>query len=99
MSAHIIPFPGAGAMPLDALPIEALLSAIPGLPRPVLARLTARMIDRLDEIDGDPDSEPNGDEQDHSDAEDEPFNWRFGLAKEFGPGCPISDPDYEENAP
>ena len=34
-----------------------MLSAIPSLPRPILARLTARLIDRLDEIDGDPDLE------------------------------------------
>lgn len=57
MSGNIIPFPGAGAMPIGALPLEALLSVIPSLPRPILARLTARLIDRLDEIDGDPDLE------------------------------------------
>ena len=39
----------------QALP--TLLSVIPSLPRPVLARLTARMIERLDELDGDPDLE------------------------------------------
>jgi hypothetical protein len=37
--------------------LATVLAALPSLPRPVLARLTARLIDRLDEIDGDPDLE------------------------------------------
>ena len=41
-----------GASALSELP--TILSAIPSLPRPVLRRLTARLIERLDEIDGDP---------------------------------------------
>lgn len=35
----------------------AILAAIPSIPRSCLARLTERMIDRMDEIDGDPDLE------------------------------------------
>jgi hypothetical protein len=38
-------------------PLDLALSVIPSLPRPVLARLVARAIERLDEIDGDPDAE------------------------------------------
>ncbi|WP_324748799.1 hypothetical protein SH591_08760 [Sphingomonas sp. LY54] len=38
-------------------PLDALLAAIPSLPRPVLARLVARSIERMDEMDGDPDLE------------------------------------------
>lgn len=53
------------------LPAEAVLAAIPSFPRPVLARLTERMIDRMDEIDGDADIEPNGDELDGHLAEDD----------------------------
>ncbi|WP_345865799.1 hypothetical protein [Sphingomonas qilianensis] len=34
-----------------------LLRIMPSLPRAALARLTACMIDRMDEIDGDPDLE------------------------------------------
>ena len=34
-----------------------LLTTIPSLPRPLLARITTRMIDRMDEIDGDADLE------------------------------------------
>lgn len=34
-----------------------LLAVIPSLPRATLSRLTTRMIDRMDEIDGDPDLE------------------------------------------
>jgi hypothetical protein len=42
-------------------PLSAVLATIPSLPRPVLARLTARMIERLDEMDGDADEEPEED--------------------------------------
>lgn len=38
-------------------PIAPILRAIPKLPYEALARLTERMIERLDEIDGDPDLE------------------------------------------
>jgi len=37
--------------------MSQLLAAIPSLPRAELSRLTTRMIDRLDELDGDPDAE------------------------------------------
>ena len=39
--------PAYGATPLDVL-----LASVPSLPRAILARLTARMIERLDEMDG-----------------------------------------------
>lgn len=35
----------------DATPLDVLLASVPSLPRPILARLTARMIERLDELD------------------------------------------------
>jgi hypothetical protein len=38
-------------------PVSIMLAAIPSLPRAELARLTMRMIDRMDDIDGDPDLE------------------------------------------
>ena len=41
----------------SALPLDALLASIPSLPRPLLARLTARLIEHMDELDGDPDLE------------------------------------------
>lgn len=43
------------------MPLAVALAVIPSLPRPVLSRLVARAIERLDEMDGDPDLEP-GDE-------------------------------------
>lgn len=64
MTALLI-YPGRAAV----LPIEAVLSAIPQLPRPALNRLVAHMIDRLDEIDGDPDLEPDADDEDTHDQE------------------------------
>lgn len=39
-----------------AAPLDRLFAVLPSLPRPLLARLTARLIERLDEIDGDPDA-------------------------------------------
>lgn len=51
----------------SALPI--LLATIPSLPRPILSRLVARMIDQLDELDGDPDLEDS--DEDES-VEDDP---------------------------
>lgn len=35
----------------DATPLDVLLASVPSLPRPILARLTARMVERLDELD------------------------------------------------
>lgn len=43
--------------------VAALLATIPSLPRPVLSRLVANMIDRLDDLDGDPDLEDEGDRE------------------------------------
>lgn len=45
------------SLPHHAVPLEALLSALPSLPRPLLARLTMRLIEKVDEIDADPDLE------------------------------------------
>lgn len=50
-----------------AVPLSAMLATIPSLPRPVLARLTARMIERLDEMDGAPDDEAEVDRCNASD--------------------------------
>lgn len=74
-------------------PLSVALSVIPSLPRPLLARLVERAMERLDEIDGDPDVELNGDELDGTCAEDEAGAELY--ARPFsGPGCPISDPDF-----
>ncbi|GFZ89619.1 MULTISPECIES: hypothetical protein [Sphingobium] len=60
--------------------LAALLTVIPSLSRPELGRLVQRMIDRMDEMDGDPDLEQEGMEDD------------WVRHKANGPGCPISDP-------
>ena len=70
------------------LPLEAALAMLPSLPRPVLSRLVTRMIQRLDEIDGDPDC----DEDDSEDAF--AFSALVQSANESaGSGCDVSDPD------
>jgi len=69
-----------------------MFSSIPSLPRAELARLTAHMIDRMDELDGDADLEFNGDEYDGSLAEDD---FHCQSANQFGyPG----DPDDAEDS-
>jgi len=45
------------ARPKDLRSASFLLAIMPSLPRAALARLTERMIDRMDEIDGDRDLE------------------------------------------
>ena len=47
----------------SALPLDAALAILPSLPRPVLSRLVTRMIERLDQIDGDDELEE--DDEDH----------------------------------
>jgi len=72
------------------LPVDLLLGAIPSLPRKTLDRLVERAIAQLDELDGDPDLELNGDEHDGSNAEDEVLHF-YHYAGKQGPGCLISD--------
>jgi hypothetical protein len=53
-------------------PVSIMLAAIPSLPRAELARLTMRMIDCMDDIDGDPDLENlRDDDEDGQDHERE----------------------------
>jgi hypothetical protein len=68
----------------SALPLADALAIIPSLPRPLLSRLVARSIERLDEMDGDPDLE------DATNAEDEGLTWA-AIRRNYGPGCPIAD--------
>jgi len=60
----------------EALPLDYMLSALPSLPRPLLARLTERLIDRLNELDGDPETE----EDDHGEEDD----WGGGNSEDEG---------------
>jgi hypothetical protein len=78
-----------------ALPLDAMLATIPSLPRPILSRLVARMIERMDEIDPDSDIEDNGDELDGSMAEDD-FHSQDASWLGF-PGCPIGDPPEDDS--
>ena len=70
--------------------LAALLTVIPSLSRPELGRLVHRMIEHMDEMEGDTDLEPNGDELDGSMGEDDFCDHSTFMA---GPGCSISDPD------
>lgn len=65
-----------------AQPLDRLFAVLPSMPRPILARLTAQLIERLDELDGDTDVETNGDELDGTGGEDD-----FMHHERNGPGC------------
>lgn len=81
-------------------PLDVLLATIPSLPRAVLSRLTARLIERMDEIDGDPDRE---DDDPDTGIEDDPQGFDpeqdYGgeelgerdEADDYFDHCPISD--------
>lgn len=77
--------------------LAVALAVIPTLPRPLLDRLTARMIERLDELAGDTDVEPNGDELDGTLGEDEFKRPGCNTGIWGGPGCPISEPDVGQD--
>jgi hypothetical protein len=80
--ATIAPHPSA----LPPMPTVARI--LSGFDRAQLAGFIEVAISLLDAGDGDPDLEPNGDEQDGSYcAEDE-----FMQLHSDGPGCPIADP-------
>lgn len=84
---------GRGA---SRLPADLALSVIPSLPRPVLERLVQRIIDHLDDMDGDNDVEPNGDEGDYTGSEDDCDPVRcYGI--DIGAGCPIADAGEASN--
>lgn len=58
--------------PDDIASITSMFAAIPSLPRAELSRLATRLIDRMDEIDGDPDLEHlRDDDEDGHDLEQE----------------------------
>lgn len=79
----------ATVIPFDQL--APMLRVIPSLSRPVLARLTERLLERLDEIDGDNDVELNGDETDHCGTMEDEF-YDHPRDNHANPGCPLSDP-------
>jgi hypothetical protein len=56
--------------------MRAMFAAIPSLPRAELARLTEHMINRIDEIDGDPDLEHllEDDEDGHDHEKEEAYD-------------------------
>ena len=59
------------AQPGDLDAASFLFAAIPSLPRAELERLAERVIETMDDLDGDPDVEANGDELDGSMGEDD----------------------------
>jgi hypothetical protein len=55
----------------SALPLHLLAQAIPMLTRNELASLTERLIERLDQQDGDPDAEDDDPDHEHAGREHE----------------------------
>src|SRR5579875_3446662 len=54
--------------------------------RKAIEKAVEAFLARLDEMDGDPDVEPNGDELDGNNLEDD-----FMRHADNGPGCPVAD--------
>ena len=79
---------------VSALPPFALLQqALPRLTRHELEGVVELLIDRLDAINPNADSESNGDELDFTGAEDD---YQPGWDYTQGAGCPISDPAEDD---
>ena len=74
--------------------LDAALAMLPSMPRPVLSRLVTRMIERLDQIDGDPEVEEDNEDCGHDDGEPDYRRPHWRVRKWAGPGCIISDSDY-----
>ncbi len=51
-------------------PVDFLLRAAMRLPRPAIERLADSLISSLDELDGDPDLEPDDIDEEHDGSED-----------------------------
>ncbi|MDT7536157.1 hypothetical protein OVY48_22435 [Sphingobium sp. SA2] len=68
---------------------ESMLAVIPSLPRQSLARLVQQAIDRMDDLDGDPDLGPDGDELEGSRGEDD-FHRQNADWQGYA-GCPVAD--------
>jgi len=75
----------------ERLPSDIALAIIPSLPRQYLERLVQRLVDHLDEQDGDPDIE------DATDAEDEGLHPATIAYASDGPGCILMDTDNEDD--
>ncbi len=81
----------------SALPLGLISQAIPKLRRTDLVALTERLIERLDELDGDPDEE---DDDPVGQCDEDGVNTLANAAVAMqgptyrGPGCPISDDDH-----
>lgn len=72
----------------SALPLNLLAQAIPMLTRNELARLTERLIEHLDSIDGDPDEE---DDDPVGQCDEDAHNTNLLHRFNEGPGCVISE--------
>lgn len=86
--------------PNDLFGISTMFAVIPSLPRAELTHLTQRMIDRMDELDGDPDREDDG--QDRCEAgEDVQVGGPVSYLEWWGTGSVRigSDDDAESAAP
>lgn len=82
------------------VPIDALLSAIPSLPRRMLDRLVTTMIDHLDTIDGDPDFEDGDEDRCAAGDDDVPGESSGAIRNDGDPGDPDdAEDDLEDCCP
>lgn len=82
-------------MPNLLPPMPAVTRILSRFDRDQLAGFIAVAIDLADAMDGDPDIEPDGDEEDGQFTEDEPAAKFAELG--YGPGCEIADCGEEDD--
>ncbi len=80
-------------------PAPAVMAILSRFDRKQLDGFIAVAIDLADAMDGDADLELAGDELNGAASEDEPLFHGEHPQQGFGPGCPISDPDYGGEEP
>ena len=83
------------AQPGDLTAASFLFAAIPSLPRAELERLAERVIETMDELDGDPDVE-DGDEDRCATFDDDPVSSHVQRGADYGAGDPD---DVEDDDP
>lgn len=81
-------------IPIKLPPVLAYIVGADIAPRRSVEQLIQKAIDALDELDGDPDLGPDGDELDGTGAEDDFCSQGDGS---FAPGCPLSDPGEDDD--
>jgi hypothetical protein len=75
-------------------PVLAFALGVPAAPRSAVESVIERMIEALDQIDGDPELEEDSEDCGGDEGEPDFRRRRRYRRNQSGPGCTISDSDY-----